>query len=86
MTYEKDMVLPEKFEHFFLDELTFKDDELREIVDLTYKIESNHRAMDEETFKTKMLRFCELITNGLIKKALIDYLTEYLERNKYGNY
>ncbi len=82
MTYEKDMVLPEKFEHFFLDELTFKDDELREVVNLTYEIESNHRAMDEETFKTKMLRLCELITNGFFKKALINGLTSYLEGKK----
>ena len=82
MTYEKDMILPEKFEHFFLDELTFKDDERREAVDLIYQIESNHRAMDEETFKTKMRRFCELITGGSIKKALIDGFTEYLEGKK----
>lgn len=82
MTYEKDMVLPEKFEHFFLDELIFEDDELREVVDLTYEIESNHRAMDEDAFKTKMLRLCELIMGGSIKKALIDGFTEYLEGKK----
>lgn len=82
MTYEKDMVLLEKFEYFFRDELTLRDDEFEEALNLAIELEKSHRAMDEETFKAKMLRFCELITNGLVKKILINGLTSYLEGKK----
>lgn len=82
MTYDKNTVLLEKYENYFREELTFNDDELNEVIDLAVKLERTHQAMDEETFKAKMLRFCELITNGLVKKTLINGLTSYLEGKK----
>ncbi len=82
MTYDKDTVLLEKYENYFREELTFNDDELNEVIDLAVKLERTHQAMDEDMFKAKMTRFCELITNGVVKKALINGFTNYLEGKK----
>jgi hypothetical protein len=80
MTYEKDMTFSEKFEHFCNDELRLNITEIDEILDLEKEFTYKHASMDEEAFKAKMRRFCELIMSGLFKQILKDSFDKYLER------
>ena len=78
MTYEKDMTIEEKFEHYFHQELHCNGDDLQEVIDLFVFLMRSHKMMDEETFKAKMNRFFEFACGGYLKKAMVDGLNEYL--------
>lgn len=80
IAYNKDTVLLEKYEYFFGEELVLNDNEFQALLDVAIEIERSHAGMDEETFKAKMTKFCEGITNGMIKKAIVDGLTDYLKK------
>ncbi len=79
MTYDKEFTLNEKFERFCNDELMFNTTEVKEITSLDIELTYNHHSMDEETFKAKMMRYCELIMSGLFKRTLKDSFNDYLE-------
>lgn len=76
----KPVYLLTKVIRFFKKELILSDDELEELCVSTMEIKNTHSEMDEKTFNTKMKSVCEYIANGIIKKAVVDGLTDYLKK------